>query len=157
NTDLDPANDTLSAVLESDPAHGQLTFSSTGWFTYTPDTDFSGTDSFTYLTFDGTDYSEPGTVVIDVLAALHIPGDATGDGRVDGADSTRLAANWGKDEASWSMGDFDDDGVVGPKDAAILASNWGYGPSEAAAVPEPGVLAYGLSLLLIGLCRRRRG
>ncbi|MBN1588433.1 MAG: tandem-95 repeat protein [Pirellulales bacterium] len=151
NTDLDTDhNDTLSAILETGPAHGQLTLGASGWFTYTPETGFDGTDSFTYSVFDGTDYSELGTVLIDVLAALQIPGDATGDGVVDKADSLRLAANWGQASADWSMGDFDGDHVVGPKDAAILAAHWGYStPSEATAVPEPSSLAL---LLMLAVC-----
>ncbi|MBN1590192.1 MAG: tandem-95 repeat protein [Pirellulales bacterium] len=157
NTDLDPANDTLAMELESDPAHGRLIWNPTGWFTYTPDTDFDGTDSFTYKVFDGTDYSNLGTVLIEVLAALDVPGDATGDGRVDEADSLRLASNWGESDADWSMGDFDDDGVVGPKDAAILAANWGYGPSEAVAVPEPSTIVIMLAWLVVLLPRRFHG
>ncbi|MBN1590860.1 MAG: tandem-95 repeat protein [Pirellulales bacterium] len=148
NTDPDTAhNDTLTAELESGPAHGQLTFGSSGWFTYTPNAGFDGTDSFTYTVFDGTVYSDLGTVIIEVLAALEIPGDATGDGVVNKADSLRLAANWGQTDADWSMGDFDDDGIVGPKDAAILAANWGYSSSQATAVPEPSTLG----LLLMGV------
>jgi hypothetical protein len=38
----------LSAVLDSGPAHGTLVFTSTGSFTYTPNAGFQGSDTFTY-------------------------------------------------------------------------------------------------------------
>ncbi|NQV28251.1 MAG: tandem-95 repeat protein [Rhodopirellula sp.] len=49
--DTDPNDtidtDTINAVLVSEPAHGSLTFDgTTGAFTYTPDADFHGSDSF---------------------------------------------------------------------------------------------------------------
>ncbi|MBN1590169.1 MAG: tandem-95 repeat protein [Pirellulales bacterium] len=158
NTDFDTTHDdTLTVEKQSDPAHGTLTLAATGWFTYTPDAGFDGTDSFTYKVFDGTAYSNLSTVLIEVLAALDIPGDATGDGLVDQADSIRLASNWGKSNANWSMGDFDGDGIVGPRDAALLASNWGYGTgSESVAVPEPGSLALLAALAMLGLLFRQR-
>ncbi len=52
DTDVDA--DTLTAVLESGPSHGSLTLNADGSFTYTPDADFDGTDSFTYHANDGT-------------------------------------------------------------------------------------------------------
>ena len=37
------------------PHHGTLTLNPDGSFTYTPDPDFVGTDTFTYTASDGTD------------------------------------------------------------------------------------------------------
>ncbi len=152
NEDDDLYNDVvLEAVWASDPLNGSLELNSNGSFTYTPDPDWYGTDSFTYRADDGEALSDLAAVVIEVLAALEIPGDATGDGCVNAEDAERLAANWGQGDATWEMGDFDDDGIVGPKDAIILASHWGYGTSEAsAAVPEPSTLAGLLLLSIVG-------
>ncbi len=157
NEDDDPEEtDTLTALLESEPAHGTLgTLNPAGWFTYTPDSDFYGTDSFTYEVFDGAAYSNLATVLIDVLTTMQIPGDATGDGMVDAEDAERLASNWGQSGATWRMGDFNGDGIVGPADAIILAANWGYGVGEAASVPEPSTSALLLALLLAWSVRRR--
>lgn len=66
------ANDTpensnpLTAIKASDPAHGTLAFNVDGSFTYTPDADFSGSDSFTYRASDGTLISNLAAVSITV-------------------------------------------------------------------------------------------
>ncbi len=57
---------TLTAVLGSGPANGTLTLGSNGSFTYTPGVGFSGTDSFSYQAWDGTDGSTA-TVTLRVL------------------------------------------------------------------------------------------
>ena len=64
--DEDVDGDTLSATVYSDPENGTLTLNSDGSFTYTPNADYTGTDSFTYLASDGTDTSEATTVSIVV-------------------------------------------------------------------------------------------
>ena len=46
--------DTLTPVLVDGPAHGTLVLNGDGSFTYTPDADYVGTDSFTYRASDGT-------------------------------------------------------------------------------------------------------
>jgi hypothetical protein len=162
NTDFDTMhNDNLTVSLESGPTHGSFEWGAAGWFEYCPDAGFEGTDSFVYRVFDGTAYSDPATVLIDVVAPMQVPGDATGDGRVDEADAAILASNWGKSGMEWSMGDFNDDGTVNVADAAILAANWGYEASEASevrAVPEPGMFVTSLvgALILAGRRWRRR-
>ena len=67
--DTDTAGYTLTAALESNPAHGSLTLNSNGGFTYTPATNFSGSDSFTYYASDGTSNSSVATVTLAGLAA----------------------------------------------------------------------------------------
>ena len=52
--DADPDGDPLTAVLVSGPSHGTLTLNANGSFTYTPNANFNGTDSFTYRASDGT-------------------------------------------------------------------------------------------------------
>ncbi len=64
--DTDEDGDTLEAMLVSGPANGQLILESDGGFTYDPDPDFTGEDSFTYKAFDGTDDSNTATVSITV-------------------------------------------------------------------------------------------
>ncbi len=51
--DSDPDGDRLTAVLESGPQHGTLTFQDDGGFTYTADASFTGNDQFTYRATDG--------------------------------------------------------------------------------------------------------
>jgi VCBS repeat-containing protein len=64
--DSDVDGDTLQAILESGPSNGVLALNFDGSFTYTPDADFWGTDSFSYRASDGIDYSSAVTVTITV-------------------------------------------------------------------------------------------
>ena len=56
----------LTAVLVSQASNGSVTLNSDGSFSYTPNTDFKGIDSFTYKANDGTDDSNISVVSIDV-------------------------------------------------------------------------------------------
>ncbi len=46
--DYDVDGDVLNATVRTNPSHGTLSFTSDGSFTYMPDPDWHGTDSFTY-------------------------------------------------------------------------------------------------------------
>ena len=50
--DTDVENDPLTAMLVASPAHGTLTFNTDGSFSYTPNLNFNGSDSFTYKAND---------------------------------------------------------------------------------------------------------
>jgi uncharacterized delta-60 repeat protein len=73
--DSDADGDTLTAALVSggDPSHGSLNFNGDGSFTYTPDADFHGTDTFTYKVNDGTTDSNVATVTIIVSPVADTP------------------------------------------------------------------------------------
>jgi len=64
--DTDVDGDSLSAVLVSGPSHGTLTLNPDGSFTYTPNLNFNGNDSFTYKATDGSLFSNVATVTITV-------------------------------------------------------------------------------------------
>src|SRR5690606_29372129 len=64
--DTDADGDALTAVLVTGPTNGSLTLNEDGSFTYTPNEDFHGTDSFTYQASDGGQVSAEATVVITV-------------------------------------------------------------------------------------------
>jgi len=66
NNDADPENDVLIASLVSTTSNGTLSLGSDGGFTYTPDTDFVGIDSFSYAANDGELSSTNATVSITV-------------------------------------------------------------------------------------------
>ena len=65
DTDIDPPT-TLTAVLVTGPSHGTLTLNPDGSFTYVPDPNYNGTDTFTYAVSDGTTTSAPVTVTLNV-------------------------------------------------------------------------------------------
>ncbi|MCD6415444.1 MAG: cadherin-like domain-containing protein, partial [Planctomycetes bacterium] len=64
--DTDPQEDPLTAILVSDVSNGTLTLYSNGAFDYTPDTGFTGDDTFTYKANDGENDSNVATVTITV-------------------------------------------------------------------------------------------
>ncbi len=64
--DTDVDGDSLRPVIVSGPAHGTLIDNGDGTFTYTPNTDYTGPDSFTYAATDGTAQGAPVTVAITV-------------------------------------------------------------------------------------------
>ena len=64
--DSDADSDPLTAVLVSGPADGLLTLNADGSFSYTPNADFNGGDSFTYVANDGFADSNLATVSIAV-------------------------------------------------------------------------------------------
>ncbi|KKK72337.1 hypothetical protein LCGC14_2904880, partial [marine sediment metagenome] len=64
--DTDANCDLLTARLVAGPSHGELIFGEDGTFTYTPDDNFHGTDTFTYRACDDTLESDTATVTITV-------------------------------------------------------------------------------------------
>src|SRR5690606_27756395 len=81
----------LSAVLASNHAHGTLTLEANGNFSYQPEPNYFGPDSFTYRASDGTTQSNPATVQITVLPVADTPIAPTADVYI-ARQSTSLAA-----------------------------------------------------------------
>src|SRR5207344_3369561 len=71
DTDVDSV--TLSATLVSSTTNGTLSFNADGSFTYTPNSDFFGSDSFTYQVNDGELDSGLATVSITINAVNDAP------------------------------------------------------------------------------------
>jgi hypothetical protein len=71
--DTDVENDTLTATLVSNVSNGELAFDPNGTFTYTPDPNWNGRDTFTYQVSDGNGGTDTATVVIDVLPVNDAP------------------------------------------------------------------------------------
>ena len=77
DNDADDDGDSLTTILVSLPEHGDLVLNEDGSFTYTANAGFSGTDSFTYRAYDGTD-SVVGTVTITVESIAEAASDDSG-------------------------------------------------------------------------------
>ena len=71
--DADVEGTSLTAVLISGPLHGTVVLNANGSFSYTPEADYSGADSFTYAAHDGTVASNVAVVAITVNAANDAP------------------------------------------------------------------------------------
>jgi VCBS repeat-containing protein len=73
------ANDTagdggaMTAEIVSSTTSGSLTLEPDGSFTYVPNADFFGTDTFTYIATDGVNDSAPATVTINVTPENDAP------------------------------------------------------------------------------------
>jgi len=65
--DADVDGDALTALLRVEPSDGELSLSSDGSFTYTPDPGFSGSDFFRYVANDGAENSNRVRVSITVV------------------------------------------------------------------------------------------
>ncbi|HAH44956.1 MAG TPA: hypothetical protein DCM07_08865, partial [Planctomycetaceae bacterium] len=86
SNDTAPGQGSLTAVKSTDPSHGAVVLNSDGSFTYTPDTDFVGTDSFTYIAQDGTYDSYEATVSI-VVTGVNAPPIANDDTKTTSEDT----------------------------------------------------------------------
>ena len=62
----DDDSDALTAVLVTNPAHGTLSLSTDGSFIYVPESDFAGSDGFTYRASDSLQESDLATVRLTI-------------------------------------------------------------------------------------------
>ncbi|MCA9217525.1 MAG: tandem-95 repeat protein [Planctomycetales bacterium] len=74
SNDTDFEGNAISATLFDGPSHGELTFESDGSFSYTPNRDYFGADSFRYTISDGIDdNTQPITVSLKIEAVNDAP------------------------------------------------------------------------------------
>lgn len=107
----DPDGDSLSHSIETGPADGSVSVSG-GSFTYTPDSGFTGSDSFIYEVNDGNGGSDTATVSITVT------------------DETKPTANAGNKKAI-SIGDtVSFDGSDSSDNVGITTYNWDINDDE---------------------------
>ena len=66
DNDNDVNGDGLTAVLVTNPTHGTVSLNGDGSFTYNPDDDYNGADSFIYRADDGEDVGNLATVTITI-------------------------------------------------------------------------------------------
>ncbi|MCA9200306.1 MAG: tandem-95 repeat protein, partial [Planctomycetales bacterium] len=97
--DTDMENDSLTVSLVANVSNGSLTLNADGSFSYLPNTDFVGTDTFTYMANDGQADSEIATVTITVadsavqLTAADDFYSVAVDGVLDVSEATGVLAN----------------------------------------------------------------
>ncbi|WP_206018256.1 Ig-like domain-containing protein, partial [Roseovarius nitratireducens] len=79
---IDPDGDPVTFSLQTGTENGLVVLLETGEFTYTPNENFNGTDSFTYIVSDGRGGTTTATVTIDVTPVDDAPvaPDATNAG-----------------------------------------------------------------------------
>jgi len=109
--DTDVESNPLTATKLTNPAHGTVTFNASGGFTYTPDTNFYGTDSFTYRAADASSNSAPATVSLTVLARPVIT-PPPGKQRVFSSAALRFSATNAPDLNAIRVADPDSSGLT---------------------------------------------
>ena len=92
--DSDADGPTPTAGNASDPANGAVTLNADGSFTYTPDTGFTGADTFTY---DVTDGAATDTGLVTIAVNTPPTADATSAGGNE--DSSSITVNLAGDDA----------------------------------------------------------
>jgi hypothetical protein len=123
---LDPA----SVVVETEPANGTTIVNTDGTVTYTPDSEFTGADTFTYTITDTTGSIATATVTVTVNA----PPVAN--------DDTQTMINQGTGTSSVTIdvlvNDTDSDGSLEPASVAVVT-----GPANGTAVANgDGTVTY---------------
>jgi hypothetical protein len=104
-------------------------------------------------------YFVDGVMDFKLARSAYMPGDADGDGMVNGADLNTVLSNYNQTGKQWADGDFDHNGTVNGTDLNTVLSNYNQSISLGAAVPEPSMLlltAAGLAGLLAYACRKRK-
>ena len=129
DNDSDPTGDALTPLLISGPTDGNLTLNADGSFSYTPNPDFFGTDSFTYQANDGIATSNAATVTITINPVNDAP--VADDQSVVSAEDTAVAI-------TLTASDLDGDPltynvVAGPADGTLSGT-----APDLIYTPDPG-------------------
>jgi len=112
NNDSDPEGSPITAdrTGATGPNHGTLTaFGSDGSFTYVPDPDWSGLETFTYRAYDGTLYSDYANVLITVSPVPDAPNavdDIAGTGEDQAVDIYVLVNDYDRDGDDFAINSF---------------------------------------------------
>jgi len=107
-------------TITQQPTNGNLTGSDNDR-TYTPNSGFTGTDTFRWKVRDGLADSNIATVTINVAVKA---GDANGDGLVNIADYAIWLTNYNKNLSGPTYGDFNSNGKVDGIDFVIWLKNY---------------------------------
>lgn len=92
--DVDGDGDSLMAVLANGPTNGALSLNPDGSFTYTPNADFNGLDSFTYEVSDGNGGLDMATVKITVNSVNDAPNFIAGSDQTIDEDAAPQTVSW---------------------------------------------------------------
>ncbi|MEZ6061200.1 MAG: Ig-like domain-containing protein [Planctomycetaceae bacterium] len=131
DNDTDRNEDELTASVVSGPSHGTLEFNDNGTFVYTPDENFNGTDSFTYVANDGLGDSDPAAVTITVHPVNDVPVAAPDDATTD--EDTSVVIDVLANDFDVDGDDLTVDPQEGPSNGTIVINEDGtitYTPDE---------------------------
>ncbi len=137
DNDTDDDMDTLTAILVSDPSNGSVALGADGSFTYNPDPDYNGPDSFTYMADDGIDSSNVATVSLTVND-VNDPPVADPNGPYSGVVGSPVTFD--------GSGSFDVDGTVQSYAWDFGDGNTGTGVAPTHTYADPGTFTVTLTV-----------
>lgn len=97
DNDFDADGDVLTYSLDEGPQNGDLIFNADGSFTYTPDIDFEGQDSFTYTVCDSENGCAEAMVSLIIINAEEMPVAVDDDYTIN--EDTELTGNVGDNDS----------------------------------------------------------
>ncbi len=127
SNDSDPGKSVLTAVLVSNPAHGLLSLGADGGFTYTPDRDFNGSDTFRYVAKAGGVQSGVAVVSLEITP-VNDPPVANPDTASTAEDTTatvNIAANDTDVDGNLDVASVDLDPVVPGRQTSLSVAGKG--------------------------------
>ncbi|MEC5125460.1 Ig-like domain-containing protein, partial [Verrucomicrobiales bacterium BCK34] len=136
DTDVDNLVSTLTVVSNTTPAHGTLVIGSDGAYTYTPDANFNGVDSFSYTISDPGGATSSATVTLNVGAVNDAPVAADDAGSVNEDSVLTITAANGLIQSN----DSDVDGNTLTVSAIRTGAESGSGTAGSVGVNLPGSL-----------------
>jgi VCBS repeat-containing protein len=116
----DVDSNTFTAQIVTGPAHGVLTQNADGSFTYTPDANYNGADSFTYLVNDGALDSNIATVALAIAAVNDAP--VAADAAVSTAEDTALVIDLRAYATDVDSNTFTAQVINGPAHGVLVAN-----------------------------------
>ncbi|KLU66425.1 serine/threonine-protein kinase PknD [Desulfosporosinus acididurans] len=128
--DRDPDNDPLTVTDVTQGSHGSVSINPDNTVKYTPETNYEGTDSFTYTIGDGKGGTATATVTVTVTST-NSPGQGCNDNPPPNPSDPRFAAtNYSiVNYVGTSIGGFNgDEGSSDPKTFSPATSGEVYGP-----------------------------
>jgi Flp pilus assembly protein TadG len=147
DSDVDNNLDPSTATVERYPSNGQVVSNGDGTFTYTPDENFNGADSFVYQVYDEDGLCDTATVTVNVTP-VNDPPVAVDDAYITMQDTTLTV-----DAPDVLVNDSDVDGDTIVVDSFDATSEFG---GSVSANPD-GSFSYTPTHLHTGvrLCRHR--
>jgi uncharacterized delta-60 repeat protein len=154
SNDTDVDAQALSAILVNGPSHGTLGLNANGTFSYTPNADYAGSDSFTYMANDGTLNSNVATVTLTVNPVNDAPSFVKGSDQtvVEGA-GAQTVTGWA---SAISAGPPNESGqalnfIVSTNNSALFAVAPAIDPATGNLTYTPAPGALGTAIVTVQL------
>ena len=137
--DSDSDGDALTATLITGPTYGTLELNGVGSFKYTPNADFYGTDTFTYVANDGTTNSSEATVTVTVNSVNDLPvatADAVTLNSIEATDINVLANDSDPEGETLAISAFDATSAVGATITLNTDGTLNYDPTTSTTIVD---------------------